>query len=191
VRLIVVVCARLPEAPRTRTENVPLDAVLLADRVSVLAPVVLLGLKDAVTPRGRPEADKLTLPEKPFCGVTVMVDVTWAPRARLKEPGEAESAKSGGGVTVRETVVICDKLPDVPVMVTVTVPRTAVPLAVRVSVLVAVVLPGLKVAVTPLGRPEAERLTPLLKPFSGLTVIALVPFVPWVTLRLLGEAERL
>jgi len=73
---MVVVCAKVPKVPRTRTENVPVDAVLLADRVSVLVPVVLLGLKDAVTPRGKPEADKLTLLAKPFCGVTVMVDVT-------------------------------------------------------------------------------------------------------------------
>lgn len=188
MRLIVVVCAKPPEVPRIRTENVPVDAVLLADRVSVLVPVVLLGLKDAVTPRGRPEAERLTLLLKPFSGLTVMVDVTLAPRARLKEPGEAERAKFGGGVTVRETVVICDKLPDVPVMVTVTVPRAAVLRA--VSVLVVVVPLGLNVAVTPLGRPEAEKLMLLLKPFSGLTVMTLVPFVPWATLRLLGEAER-
>lgn len=190
MRLIVVVCAKLPEVPRIRTENVPVDAVLVADRVSVLVLVVLPGLKDEVTPRGRPEGDRLTLPVKPFCGVTVMVDVTLAPRARLKEPGEAERAKFGGGATVRETVVTCDRPPDVPVMVTVTVPRAAVLPAVSVSVLEAVVLLGLNVAVTPLGRPEAERLTLPLNPFSGLTVMALVPFVPRATLRALGEEER-
>jgi len=91
---------------------------------------------------------------------------------------------------VTETVVPCDKPPDVPVMVMVTVPRAAVLLAVSVRVLVAVVPLGLNVAVTPLGRPEAERLTLLVNPFSGLTVMVLVPFAPRVTLRLLGEAER-
>jgi len=101
----VVVCVKPPEAPRMRTENVPVEALLLADKVSVLAPEVLMGLKDAVTPRGRPEADKLTLPPKPFCGVTLIVDVTLAPRARLNEFGEAERAKFGGSITVRETVV--------------------------------------------------------------------------------------
>jgi len=30
-----------------------------------------LGLNDALTPLGRPETDKLTLPLKPFSGVTV------------------------------------------------------------------------------------------------------------------------
>jgi hypothetical protein len=189
VRLIVVVCVKLPEVPRMRTENVPVDALLLAARVSVLVPRVLLGLKDAVTPRGKPEADRLTLPPNPFCGVTLIVEVTLAPRARLKEFGEAEKAKFGGSTTVRETVVTCDKLPQVLVMVTLTVPRAAVLLAASMSVLVPVVLLGLNVTVTPLGMPEAARLTLLLKPFTGLTVMMLVPFAPWATLKLLGAAE--
>ena len=74
VRLIVVVWVKLPEAPWITIENVPIDALLVADRVSVLVAVVALGLKDAVTPRGRPEADKLTLAAKAFCGVTVIMD---------------------------------------------------------------------------------------------------------------------
>jgi hypothetical protein len=166
------------------------DAVPFADRVSVLVFLVLLGLKDAVTPAGRLDAVKPTLPVKPFCGMTAMVEVALAPRARLNEFGEADRAKFGGGVTVRETVVACDRPPDVPVIVTVAVPRTAVPLTVSVSVLLLVVLVGLKAAVTPLGRPEAEKLTPLANPLSGLTMIVLVPFVPRATLRLLGEADR-
>ncbi len=113
-------CVKLPEAPWITIENVPIDALLVADKASVLVAVVLPGLKEAVTPRGRLEADKLTLPAKPFCGVTVMVDVTFAPRARLSELGEAERAKS---VTVSESVVLCDNAPDLPVIVTVKVPR--------------------------------------------------------------------
>ena len=73
---MVAVCVRLPETPLTRIENVPVDALLPADRVSVLVPVVLLGLNDALTPRGRAEADRRTLPLKRFCGETVMVDGT-------------------------------------------------------------------------------------------------------------------
>ena len=101
-----------------------------------------------------------------------------AKETTLKELGEAERAKFGGVVTVSETVVLCNKPPDVPVMVIVAVPRAAVLLAVRVSVLVAVVVPGLNAAVTPFGRPEAERFTLLLKPFSGLMLMVLVPFAP-------------
>jgi len=91
---------------------------------------------------------------------------------------------------VSERVVAFDKLPAVPVTVTVTVPVVAVLLAVSVNVLVLVVLFGLKDAVTPLGRPEADKLTLLLKPFSGVTVMVLVPLAPCRMLRLLGAGER-
>jgi hypothetical protein len=64
-------------------------------------------------------------------------------------------------------------------------------LAVSVTVLVPVVLDGLKDAVTPLGRPDADKLTLLLKPFDGLTVTVLLAFEPWGTVRLPGDAERL
>jgi len=175
---MVVVWVRLPEIPLIRIENVPVAALFLADRVSVLALVMLPGLKDAVTPRGKPEADRLTLPVKPFCDVTVIVDVILPPRTRLNEFGEAERAKFGGDTTVTETVVLRDNAPDVPVTVMVNVPSAAVLLAVSVSVLALVVLLGLNDAVTPLGKPEAERLTLPLNPFSGLTLMALVPFAP-------------
>ena len=91
---------------------------------------------------------------------------------------------------MRAIVVVCDKPPDVPVMVTVTVPVAAVPLAVSLKALVLVVLVGLKEAVTPLGKPEADNLTLALKPFCGVTVIVLVPLVPCMTVKLLGDAER-
>jgi hypothetical protein len=91
---------------------------------------------------------------------------------------------------VREIVVLFVKLPDVPVTVTVTVPVVAVLLAVRVSVLVPAVLLGLNNAVTPLGRPDADKLTLLLKPFCGVTVMVLVPVVPCAIVKLFGDAER-
>jgi len=88
------------------------------------------------------------------------------------------------------TVVVLVKPPDIPVMVTEAVPVAAVPLAVRVNVLVLVVLLGLNDAVTPLGRPDADKLTLPLKPFCGVTVMVLTPLAPCVMLRLLGDAER-
>ena len=57
-------CDKPPNVPRIRTEKFPALAVLLADRVSVLLLVVLPGLKDAVTPTGKFEANKLTLGRK-------------------------------------------------------------------------------------------------------------------------------
>ena len=81
-------------------------------------------------------------------------------------------------LTVRAMVVVCVSEPEVPVTVTVAVPSVAVLLAVRVSVLVPVVLAGLNDAVTPVGNPEAARLTLLANPFVGLTVIVHVPFEP-------------
>jgi hypothetical protein len=91
---------------------------------------------------------------------------------------------------MRESVVLCDKLPETPVTVTLKVPSAAVLLAVSVNVLVLAVLLGLNDAVTPLGRPDADRLTLPLKPFCGVTVMVLALFVPWTTLTLLGEADR-
>jgi hypothetical protein len=144
----------------------------------VLLLVVLLGLKDADTPRGSPDAVKLTAPVKAFCDVMVIVEATLPLRARLNAFGEAEIAKFGGATTVNETVVVCDSGPDFPVMVIEKVPRAAALLTVSVSVLELVVLVGLNEAVTPLGKPDAERATLLVKPFIGLTVIVLVPFAP-------------
>ena len=51
---------------------------------------------------------------------------------------------------------------------------------------------GLKLAPALDGRPDVTpKVTVPLKPFCGVTVIALVPLVPWVTVTLDGDAERL
>ena len=100
VSATVVLLLKLPEVPVMLTDTVPSAAALLAMSVNVLVLLVVLGLKEAVTPLGRPEADRLTLPLKPFCGVTVIVLVPLVPPgARLKELGEAESVKPGIGLT--------------------------------------------------------------------------------------------
>ncbi len=87
---IEVVLVKLPEFPVMVTGKVPVVAVLLAVNVKVLDPAVLAGLKEAVTPLGKLVADKLTLPLKPFCGVTVTVLVPLAPCATLRLLGEAD-----------------------------------------------------------------------------------------------------
>jgi hypothetical protein len=180
VRENVVVLVRLPEVPVIEMENVPVAAVLLGAMVSVLLPVVLVGLKVAVTPLGTPEADNATVPLKPFCGVTETVVPALPVCAMLKLFGAADKVKPGGtnALTVSETVAVLVNVPDVPVTVIVAVPVLAVLLAVRVSVLVLVALLGLNEAVTPVGMPVAAKLTLLLKPFSGFTVIVLLPLAP-------------
>ena len=77
VTATVVDAVRLPEVPVMVTvTGPPTVAVLVA--VSVMAlepPVVGLGLNAAVTPLGRPEAEKVTLPVNALAGVTVMVSM--------------------------------------------------------------------------------------------------------------------
>jgi hypothetical protein len=57
---------KLPEVPVMVTGIVPMVAELLAVSVNVLAVLAGFGLNDAVTPLGKPDADKVTLPLKPF-----------------------------------------------------------------------------------------------------------------------------
>ena len=60
----------MPETPVTVMLYCPGATELLTANVSVLLPVVGFGEKDPVTPDGRPETARLTLPENPFCGFT-------------------------------------------------------------------------------------------------------------------------
>ena len=92
--------------------------------------------------------------------------------------GDAVSAKVGGAATVKLTVAVLCKLPEVPVIGMVAVPKVAEALAVKVNVLGWAVVALLNDAVTPVGRPDAVRVTALLKPFSGAMVMALEPVAP-------------
>ena len=105
--------------------------------------------------------------------------------------GEALTLKAGDVVelTVRAMVVVAVRLPEVPVTVTVADPVVAVLLAVRVNTLVPVVGFVPNAAVTPLGRPDAAKVTLPVNPPTSVTVIVLVPLLPCVTVTLLGEAE--
>src|SRR5712692_4605577 len=94
------VLVKLPEAPVMARAKVPVVAVLLAVNVKALDPVVLEGLKVAITPLGSADADKLTLPLNPFCGVTVTVLVPLAPCVTLMLLGEADRLNCGGGKVI-------------------------------------------------------------------------------------------
>ena len=118
----VVLAVVLPEVPVTVTVYAPAAAVLLAVSVSTLELVEDVGLKEAVTPLGRPEAVKATLPVNPPISVTAMVSVPLAPCATVRV--DAEGLRLNPEVvlalTVRAMVVVAVVLPEVPVMVTVT-----------------------------------------------------------------------
>lgn len=79
VKVITVFALRSPDVPAIVTGEVPMLALPAAERVRVLVLVVGFGLKPAVTPTGRPEAFRVTLPAKPFCGMTVIVLVPLPP----------------------------------------------------------------------------------------------------------------
>lgn len=83
-----------------------------------------------------------------------------------------------GALTPRARTVVTIWLPDLPVMVTLYCPTAADVLAVSASVLDPTVGFGEKDAVTPLGRPEAERVTLPVNPFRGFTLTLVVLVVP-------------
>src|SRR6202167_1042111 len=74
-------------------------------------------------------------------------------------------------------------------MVTVGEPVVAVLLALSGSTLVPLVGFVPNAAVTPLGRPDAAKVTLPLNPPTSVTVIVLVPLLPWVIVRLLGGSD--
>ncbi len=148
--------------------------------VSVDAPeaprVTLVGLNVAEQPVGAAEAVNETIPVKPFTAVTVMVEVPEEPAEKLIEVGLAVTVKS---VTVTETVAVLDRVPPVPVTVTVKVAALE-QLTVRVDIpeVPRVTLVGLSVALQPVGAPVAVRLTIPVNPLTAVTVIVDVAEVP-------------
>jgi hypothetical protein len=106
VKAIVVLAVRLPEVPLIVIVAEPAVAVLLAVSVSTLLRVVGFVAKAAMTPLGKLEAARVTLPVNPFWPVTVMVVFPEAPWAILREAGEAPSVKLGDGLTFSCTLAV-------------------------------------------------------------------------------------
>lgn len=92
---------------------------------------------------------------------------------------EGDSVKLCGGFTVRAIVVDAVNVPEVPLIVTVKGPPT---MAEFVAVSVKTVEPDVglseKLAVTPLGRPLAARVTVPVKPPRSVTVMVSVLLLP-------------
>lgn len=91
-----------------------------------------------------------------------------------------DGACGGGGLTIRDTLAVCVRLPLVPVMVIVLEPLGVEPEVVTVSVEEPdpVMDAGLKLAVAPAGRPLALRVTAALNPFCAATVTVYVALCP-------------
>jgi hypothetical protein len=193
VRESVAVRVSPPPVPLTVTVVVPVTAVAEAVKVRVLVPAVEAGLNTAVTPVGKPLALKVTLLANPPLGVTVTVLVPVAPCFTVAFVADRAKFGVATGVTFKLMTAVCvrPRAVLVPVMVTLTVPVAAVPEAVNVSVLVAVVEAGLKAAVTPVGKTPTLSPTLPLNPPVGVTVIVLAPVPPCCTVALVPDSEKL
>ncbi len=66
----------------------------LQDRVEVPDPVTLVGLRLQARPAGETVTDRLTVPENPFTGVMVMVEVPVAPALMVTLVGLSVMVKS-------------------------------------------------------------------------------------------------
>jgi hypothetical protein len=112
-----------PDVPVIVTTLVPRGADPVAESVKTEFPVAGFGEKLAVTPLGRPDADRLIAPRNPYnsdIGIGLLAVVPW-PRATLPGP---EIVKLGAAMDNGNVVVeVC--FPDVPVIATSTVPRVA------------------------------------------------------------------
>lgn len=139
--MTLISCMVPPPNPRMVTEYLPAGDTANVLKVSVLVPVAGFRLKDVKTPGGGFNTNKRTVLLNPPSGVILMVLVAAEPCRTVRSLGEAESRKSGcdgggaGAFTVRLIVVVLVKLPDVPVMVMLPVPKVAPLLAVNVRVL--------------------------------------------------------
>lgn len=196
VSVRVVVWLEFPANPVIVTGDVPAAAVEEAEMVRVDdavppdARVTLAGDKLALTPLGKPLADRLMLPLNPPRLLIITVVLPLPEGRRLREAGDTLRLKSGAGgggvLIVRFKVMLWLRLglPDAPVIVSVNVPVAAVEAAETVSVEDALppaagaTVPGESDAVTPLGVPETIRLVAEVKPFRLVTLMLDVPLAP-------------
>src|SRR5579862_2725289 len=98
VNSMAVLVVRVSEAPVIVTVYVPAAAEVLAVRVSTLDAAVGFVPNVAVTPVGRPDAARVTLPLNPPRSATLIVLVAPLPAATVSVLGAGESIKSGAGV---------------------------------------------------------------------------------------------
>lgn len=187
----VVVALNEPDVPVMVTDVGPtIAAEDVAVKVTTSVPDVLPAVKAAVTPDGNPDVVYVTVALNPPTALTVIVLVTEPLSGTDTLVGEAESVKLWGTVTVTPRVVVSVSEPEVPVMVAVTALEVIAADEVAVSVTTSVPeVPAAKLAVTPLGRPDAVKVTAPVNPSTGVIVMVLVAVPPWVIDTLVGESE--
>ncbi len=171
----VAVCDSDPLIPVTVTVKDP-EEVNVQESVDVPAPVILVG----ASVHAALLEERLTTPLKPPTAATVIVDVPAWFTLTLTLVGLALIVKS---CTVKETVAVCDRLPLVPVTVTVTLP-----VVVKVHDKVEEPDPGIEVGDNVQAALPEDKLTVPLNPPSGVTVIDDVPAWLTSTLTLVGLA---
>jgi len=138
---------------------------------------------------------KPVLPGSVMVRFTVLPEV--APGAMLRDALAGLVAKvkvSVVALTVIDTEAVLDKLPEVPVTVKLVVAAAMLAEVSTVSTVDVGELAGLKLQVAPLGRPEQLKVTELLKPLAGATVMVVaLLFCPAEALTepLLAESEKL
>jgi len=182
------VCVRAPLVPVIANNVLPSGVADVLDTVIVDVPVVGFGLNATDAPGTL--ALSVTGPLKPEIGVTDTAYVVDAPWATVRLAGLAESEKSGAGpCTTSVTVVVCDRAPLAPVIVTTELLTGVADVLVTVSVDVPVAGFGLNAAAAPAGSPLALSVTGPLKPEIGVTDTAYVLDAPWAIVRLAGLAE--
>ena len=102
----------------------------------------------------------------------------------------ADNEKSDGPVTVRAMVALCVRLPLVPTIEIFVVPAGVLVWALKFTTMVPLPFTedGLKLALTPAGKPVAEMETEPVKPKSDATVTVAVGFEPGVMVTAAGGA---
>jgi hypothetical protein len=189
----VAVCVSEPLVPVIVSVGLPIGVLLVVVTVSVEdpAPVTDVGENDAVAPVGSPLVTlKLTAPPNPFSTPRFTVYVVLPPAATVCVPGVADIVKSGAN-TVKATVAVWVTAPLVPVIVSVGLPAGVLPAVVIVKIELPGALreAGANVAVAPVGRPLALRLTDPVNPLMAPTLTVYVVLPPALTVWVLGVAD--
>ena len=124
---------------------------------------MLAGEKLAVTPAGKPVTDNATADWNPFAAAVDSLIVVDPPRAIVAAVAAVVTVKLGGIETVRLMGCVFVTPPPTADTVRVTEPEAAVEVDESVKVLLplpgAAIVPGAKLAVTPVGKPLTDSAT--------------------------------